>query len=100
MKRYESTQISLRFDGKRIYKSTSYPEIKPLDSDIIVISNDADFLDSLSNRYYNDPTLWWIIALANGLGNGRMSVPPGRQLRIPVDINKILSEFHNINKEE
>ena len=97
MKRYDNTEIVNRFDGKRVYKTTEYPKIKPLDSDIIVISNQGDYLDSLAYKYYGDPTLYWIIALANGIGKGRLSVPP-MQLRIPVNINDILVEFHNLNQ--
>jgi nucleoid-associated protein YgaU len=98
MKRYDSTEVFPRFDGKRVYKTTHYPEIHAQVSDTIVISNEGDYLDSLAYKYYGDPTLWWIIALANGLGKGRLSVTPGIQLRIPANINAILVEFHNINQ--
>lgn len=98
MKRYNSTQVETRFDGKRVYRTTQYPEIRPQESDIIVISDDGDFLDTLAYKYYGDPTLWWIIALANGIGKARMSVAPGLQLRIPVNINEILVKFHNLNQ--
>ena len=97
MKRYDSTQIAPRWDGKKVYKTTLYPIIEPQDSDAVIISNDADYLDSLAYKYYNDPTLWWVIALANNLGKGRMSVPPGLQLRIPANINAILVQFNNLN---
>ncbi len=98
MKRYDSTSISTRFDGKRVYKTTRYPTIAPLDSDTIVISNEGDYLDTLAYKYYGDPTLFWIIALANGIGKARMSVPVGLQLRIPVNVNEILVQFHNLNQ--
>lgn len=98
MKRYDSSQVTTRFDGKRVYKTTQYPIIEPLDSDLVVISKDSDFLDSLAFKYYQDPSLWWIIALANNIGKGRMSVPIGLQLRIPINVNDILVEFHNLNK--
>ena len=98
MKRYESTPIDTRFDGKRVFLSTNYPTITPQDSDIIVISNDGDYLDSLAYMYYGDPTLWWIIALANNLGKGRLSVPSGLQLRVPVNTTQILSDFNNLNR--
>jgi len=98
MKRYDATQITNRFDGKRVYKTTQYPDIKPQESDTIVISNEGDYLDTLAYRYYGDPTLWWIIALANGLGKARMSVQPGLQLRVPINVNNILVQFHNINQ--
>ena len=98
MKRYESTKVDARYDGKRVYRTTSYPSIEPLETDTIIISNETDTFDNLAYKFYNDPTLWWIIALANGQGNGRMSVTPGLQLRIPVQIDSILSQFHDLNK--
>ena len=72
MKRYDSTPIKTKFDGRRVFFTTEYPNIEPLDSDIVIISNEADYLDSLAYKYYGDPTLWWVIALVNNLGKGRM----------------------------
>ena len=97
MKRYDSTKVIQRWDGKRVYLTTQYPTIDQQDSDAIIISNDSDYLDNLAYTYYGDPTLWWIIALANNLGKGRMSVPSGMQLRIPQNINSILSQFSSLN---
>ena len=98
MKRYDSTQIGVRYDGKRVYTTTQYPEISLSPLDTIVISNDGDYLDTLAHKYYGDPTLWWVIALANGIGKARMSIEPGLQLRIPININEILVKFHNLNQ--
>jgi hypothetical protein len=97
MKRYDSTQVTQRWDGKRVYKTTQYPTIQPQASDAIIISNETDYLDLLAYTYYSDPTLWWVIALANNLGKGRMSVPPGLQLRVPSNINSILTQFNSLN---
>ena len=97
MKRYESTQTKARWDGKKVYFTTQYPIIEPSNSDIIVISNEADYLDSLAFKYYGDPTLWWVIALVNNVGKARMGVPPGLQLRIPTNINEILVNFNSLN---
>jgi len=99
MKRYENILKEKRFDGQRVYKTTRYPNILPRTEDIIYISNDGDYLDSLSYKFYGDPTLWWIVALANNLGQGKMSVEPGLQLRIPVNINEILSDYSALNTE-
>ena len=98
MKRYQSTSVVPRWDGKRVYVTTQYPLISPQDSDAIIISNEADYLDNLAYKYYGDPTLWWVIALANSLGKGRMSVPPGLQLRIPTNISAILVQFNTLNQ--
>ncbi len=97
MNRYSEISITNRFDGKRVYKSTLYPTIEESDSDVYIISNDTDYLDTLANKYYSDPSLWWIIALANNIGKGRLSVESGLQLRIPTNIGKILSEFNKLN---
>lgn len=97
MKRYDNIDIDKRWDGKRVYKTTYYPIINPAPSDVTVVSNEGDFLDTLAYKYYGDPTLYWIIARANNLGKGRMSVPEGLTLRIPVDVNGIVNEFNRLN---
>jgi nucleoid-associated protein YgaU len=97
MKRYNNIPIQNRFDGKRVYKTTIYPSIPPDATDIQVVSNDGDFLDILAYKYYGDPSLYWIIANANNIGKGRMSVPGGLTLRIPVNISVIINQFNNLN---
>lgn len=97
MDRYASNLTQSRWDGKRVYQTTVYPTIVPQDSDIQVVSNTEDYLDTLALKYYGDPDLYWIIALANNLGKGRLSVPPGLILRIPTNVNTILGQFSNLN---
>ena len=97
MRRYNNIPVQNRYDGKRVYKSVIYPPIIPSQTDIQVISNDSDYLDDLAFKYYGDPTLYWIIANANNIGKGRMSVPSGLTLRIPTDINSIIDQFNNLN---
>ena len=97
MRRYEEISIQTRWDGKRVYKTAIYPVIVPQDSDVQVVSNSEDYLDTLALKYYKDPSLYWIIALANNLGKGRLSVPAGRTLRIPVDVSQILADYNQIN---
>ncbi len=97
MKRYDNISIDKRWDGKRVYKSVTYPVIIPSDSDFLIISNEGDYLDTLAYKYYKDTSLYWIIALANNLGKGRLSVPPGLTLRIPTNINDIVNKFNQLN---
>jgi len=97
MKRYNNIPIQTRFDGKRVYKTTVYPEIYPADTDIQVVSNEGDYLDTLAYKYYGDPTLYWIIAAANKIGKGRLSVEPGLTLRIPINVNDIVDQFNRLN---
>ncbi len=97
MDRYDSTPIVNRWDGKQVYLTTSYPVITQQDSDAVIITQDGMYLDQLAYKYYGDPTLYWIIALANNLGKGRLSVPPGIQIFIPSNVNNIIVEFNNLN---
>ena len=98
MRRYEKVGIKIRWDGSRVYRIPKYPIIVEKDTDIIIISQETDYLDTLANTYYKDPTLWWVIALANNLGKGKMSVPAGLQLRIPTNIQLVLAEFERLNR--
>jgi len=97
MKRYNDISVKPRWDGKRVCITTHYPEIPDSDSDIYIVTNETDYLDTLAFKYYSDPTLWWIIALANNIGKGRMSVEGGLQLRIPTNVQNILSEYDRLN---
>lgn len=97
MKRYNNIPVQTRFDGKRVYKTTIYPVISPLPTDIQVVSNEGDYLDTLAYKYYGDPTLYWIIAVANNIGKGRFSVTPGLTLRVPVNVNDIIDQFNRLN---
>ena len=86
-------------DTKRKYLgSVIYPKIKPSDNDTYIISQSSDRLDVLALKYYNDQTLWWIIATANNLNDASYSIEAGKQLRIPSNLNKILNDFEKINK--
>lgn len=95
--RYQFIPTITRFDGSKVYKTTYYPIIPTDPSDIYITSNEGDYLDSLSKKYYGDESYWWIIANANNLGNGKLSVPAGRQIRIPGNISRIIQLFKEIN---
>ena len=98
MKRYDSTLLQDRYDGKRVYKTTLYPSIPPSISDIQIICDESDFLDTLAHKYYGDPSLWVFIAVANpGIGKGRLSIPGGTILRIPTNIHEIIQKFNKLN---
>lgn len=83
MKRYSNTDIKKTEQGKRVYKTTIYPDIKPKDYDIYIITKQGDRLDLLASKFYNDISKWPIIAQASGLGKGTLVVPPDKQIRIP-----------------
>lgn len=98
MKRYDNNATQTRWDGRVVYKSTVYPPIIPSASDLLITAAEGDYLDTLAQKYYRDSTLWWIIAVANNVGKGRLSIEPGTQLRIPFDVLTIVNKFRALNK--
>jgi phage tail protein X len=96
--RYSQTAQTTRFDGKRILTTTYYPEIPLSDKDIYIIASNADRLDQLAYKYYNNSTYWWVIAQANNLGKGSLFMEEGTQIRIPGDLAGILSAFNTENQ--
>lgn len=96
--RYKHSEIEKNTDGKRFYRSTIFPSIKERETDIFIYSRRGDRLDLLANRYYSDPTLWWIIAEANHLVKGTFAVEPSIRLRIPTNVTDILEDLKDINK--
>lgn len=65
-------------------------------SDIYIIAQETDFLDSMALKYYKDPTLWWVIAQANNIKRS-LKAPTGKQIRIPGNVQSILSAFASAN---
>jgi hypothetical protein len=98
MNRYSNNLSGKRWDGKEVYKTTIYPPVPLSDSDIYITASETESLDTLAFKYYNDSTLWWIIANINNIGKGRLSIEPGLQLRIPTDIISVLNTFKQLNQ--
>ena len=97
MKRYTTTRQKLDKSGIRVYSTTYYPEIPLENEDKFIHAKIGDRLDSLAYKYYNDITLWWIIAKANGL-RGKPVLNAGEVIRIPSNITTIIEKFNNLNK--
>lgn len=96
--RYEKTvNIKKRWDGKRYFGTRLYPNIPVDPNDIYIVTNETDTLDNLAFKYYKNPSLWWILAQANNIGKGKMSVPSGLQLRVPYNVNVILNNYNRLN---
>lgn len=94
MKRYKSNKLKRDNTGSRYRETTIYPSDIPRHADDIYIYIKAgQRLDTLANKYYNDATLWWIIALANNIGKGSYFVPPGVRLRIPSNTSEYIQKL-------
>tara|TARA_R110000822_G_scaffold72875_4_gene175172 strand:+ start:13876 stop:14199 length:324 start_codon:yes stop_codon:yes gene_type:complete len=86
--------------GSTYFKTTFYPEIPLSENDIYVLTDFGDRLDLLANQFYRDISLYWIITSANPnkVNFGSISIPPGTQLRIPININDIIISYNNLNR--
>lgn len=100
IKQLKNTNENVGNLGSTYYRTTFYPEIPLSENDIYVLTDFGDRLDLLANQFYNDVSLYWIIVAANPdkVNFGSISLPPGTQLRIPININDILISYNNLNK--
>lgn len=86
--------------NKREYKPLKYPEIPLSVNDVYIITTVGDRLDSLAQQFYGDVRLWWVITSANMniIRRDSYSLKPGLEIRIPHDIEDVLSKFEEINQ--
>ena len=83
----------------KYYKNKVYPIVPAVESDLYIITTDGDRLDTLSSRYYKDPSYWWVIStINNNVNNCSMFPTPGTQLRIPLDLGRVLRIFDDANQ--
>lgn len=84
MSRYIATDVIKDESGKRRKATTIFPAIPASPNDTYIITTSMDRLDKIAYTFYEDQSLWWVIAAANGLGKGTLVVPSNTKLRIPV----------------
>jgi len=100
MNRYQSTKKIT--DGATFIKrfeTTTYPTFPRKETDIYIITRKLERLDLLAEKYYDDARYWWVIARANNLGKGTLTIPAGQQIRIPQSITDIFGELETARKE-
>ena len=105
MKRYSkiktlrNTNENVGTMGTLYHRNNTYPEIPELENDIWVITDFGDRLDLLANQFYNDVTLYWIIAAANPnkINFGSLFINEGTQLRIPINTSNIIDSYNRLN---
>jgi nucleoid-associated protein YgaU len=95
MSRYDNNPIKKTFDGREVYRTKIYPNIPLKDTDVYVMTETGDRLDTLAFQYYEDSSLWWIIAAANNIHDAPMGLQDGTILRIPLIYIQISNNFTN-----
>jgi hypothetical protein len=83
--------------GSLYYQTNVYPDIQPTDQDYYVITTIGDRLDLLAQNFYQDSSLWWVIASANALPGDSVFPPIGMQLRIPTNIQDVVNNYKAAN---
>ena len=81
MSRYKNT-TKKRKNKKSYYGTTMYYKVPKKNSDSYFIATEGDRCDNLAQRFYNNSSLWWVIAKVNNLKT--MNIPVGTSLRIPL----------------
>lgn len=92
--RYENNETKKLNDGRLVYKSKLYPKIPKSDQDIYIVTQTGDRLDTLAYQFYEDSSLWWIIASANNVHDAPFALPDGTELRIPMNYVSIMNNFY------
>ena len=95
--RYKDTSIKTNKKGKRVFRPTMYPKIPIQDSDIFIYPKFGDRLDTLAQKYYEDMSLWWIIAKANNLDEAHIGLEVDKQIRIPINITFIINRLKDMS---
>ena len=87
--------------GTLYYRDVKYPEVPESPNDIWVITEWGDRLDILANQFYQDVTLYWIIAIANPnyIKFDSLFIKEGIQIRIPTDTSEILRNYNRLNQK-
>jgi hypothetical protein len=95
--RYKYTSIKTTKKGKRVFRPTMYPKIPIQDSDVFIYPKFGDRLDTLAQKYYEDMSLWWIIAKANNLDEAHIGLEVDKQIRIPINITFIINRLKDMS---
>lgn len=75
-----------------------YPDIPTHPEDTYVIATLGDRFDILAQAYYQDSSLWWVVASANpDIARSSINITPGVQIRIPFSKARILDLFQSVN---
>ena len=97
MNRYDTIKTLRTSEGLEYRKNAIYPAVPLSIDDSYILSTGGDRYDTLAQKFYNDYSLWWIIASANRSQKASLIVEPGRQLRIPAAYQQAIRTYKLLN---
>lgn len=95
--RYNQSKIFRDENGTQYLNRIEYPAIPIRDTDVLIRGVFGETFMNIAHRYYRNKDFWWIIARANNQGNS-IYTKPGKEYRIPRNVNLILQELEQLNK--
>ncbi len=69
------------------WERADLPDFPPRDTDLIIPLNVQDRIDNLANTAYEDPNLFWVLAIANEIRLPPLQMNPGFGFRYPDGVN-------------
>ena len=98
MNRYQNIPKT-KIEGNLVYQTSRYPEVPLSSNDIYVYTTIGDRFDTLSQQYYGNSSLWWVISIANTdkLNQSTLIIPEGIQIRIPATYANVIRDFNVLN---
>ncbi len=96
-KRHTYTIVKKNKLRQRVFGSTILPSIPLSSADIYIYSKFGDRLDTLAFKYYDDVSLWWIIAKANNLDAAHIGLEVDNQIRIPTNIQSVIDKLKKMS---
>jgi hypothetical protein len=98
MNRYQNIPVIQNSQGVSYYRDNKYPKIPLSVNDIYIVASDGDRFDLLANQYYGDPSLWWIISIANAdIVQNSLYIPLETQIRIPYNPANVIASYNTLN---
>ena len=94
--RYNQSKIFRDENGTQYLNRIEYPAIPIRDTDVLIRGVFGETFMNIAHRYYRNKDFWWVIARANNQGSSIYTVP-GKEYRIPQNLNLILQEFQELN---
>ena len=91
--RYQHNDLIKLKDGRTVYRSKIYKNIPKRNSDIYIVTQGGDRLDTIAHQFYGDSSLWWIIASANNIHDATFAVKEGTTLRLPEDYRSVINNI-------
>ena len=97
MNRYKLIDKYRNKEGVRYITNSIYPNVPASENDIYIIASVSDRYDKLALQYYQDASLWWIIASSNNHQKASLNPTPGAQIRIPASKELAIQLYDDIN---